>query len=1545
MANKKVKSDYLALKKFNQKTEKGDIFERDIMTINPLEDLFTPGQDVIYSDSNFKFSVRTDQDRTKKHTKDGWLKTSEGKEVWHLSDVDSSPISEESEVVIKPDYSSMKDFAYYGSAVEMLRAAVNHVIMYFPAELYFSEQTLNDYLGLVGSDKIPTYGTYKVIPNDFNINVEIDTIEESDLDNPYRYLCLHAINYDVYKNGVFQSSGITRNDFQKDPDYSCGDGVLGTVTLTNTSSFTITVYVYDGKNYLIYDNSNYTGYSVRPNSVIVNEYFATIDEFEKILLNKETKPLYKAVFETPYETDEGNKYVMESYIWPSRNDWNPIIDGGGYEMYIGSLIKLATFHDEYDSNIIWRMLTHEAIKNLDWTFFRENGSDAEDLSKIDSSKIEAFLQLYGRQFDGLKRYIDSIKYTNNVTYNQKNNLPDYMLTDVVENSGFEAILPNATAKTDVVSDPLYSARTIGYSEVDANTQFMRNLKINAPYINSLKGTRYGVETMLKLLGLKYDENLEKSEFKITEYVTVASGSSEQCPFSDDLSYGDNFYPRPVCSGETNGDTCVKYPSVKDVISININKGDGTVDDMETYFDGIPVKPFRCVNKDLWCGDTPTFYAIPWYENGKHYDGGWYFQSKGGWGKTPKEKIDNPVVPSGVTELRYNRIYDESETSLKYADNVKEMKGFFKSEIKDGTVCYVTDLESWDEYSADVTSHYFIYNENEESGDTWNNISVEEIRNAEIPNGAKVVYLENIKESTEGNNPHISNDEYDDGQEYLEYMNKIFKYTLDTSGFTRFSKNDIDKIDSAYTFGISSELSDLTENDIKCDYFYNPQIESCSGCLKEQKISINGDGIETVTESEMEKISVNEKYVNPEGGARNEEPAANSVINVKNFHLEIKKEISTTVPEANQKWQDYITNVVINYVKQMLPSTAIFSWEFTGGTEEPYFNWTDGSTAKTSNDVSYNGDTLGSGYDSNYDNLSFTSNQSWCRVTNTSNNVTATITANSDTANTRTATITVKNGSTTVGKWTITQQKKSEAKYFNWSNGSTAITTDNVSYNGETKTTGYTSNYESLSFTSNQSWCTVSHTLTGVTATITANSDTANTRTAIITVTNGSTVVGKWTIVQQKKPEAKYFNWSNGSTAITTTDVSYNGATLISGYSSNYESLSFTSNQSWCTVTTASTNATATIQASTNTASTRTAVVTVKNGSTTVGTWSITQQKKPEDKYLWVVSQGQTTATVSNVSNAGGSQELVILTNYSQSELDGFSVNKPDWITNVKLTKSTNKLTFNVSSNPVGGNSRSGSITVGGLTIDVSQVAGEAFKVNLKVNNSTSPSNIGSAVTSFSISTTPNSDSLSYTIKVDNTQVTATTGSYPATNYTCGENTATTAVTYTVRVYSGSTVLETVTIKQNPKYVAQTRTIQFYGGGMEWKCQMYNQSVLAGQDIGFYIEMYRTTSTGYISGNVYGDKQQQYVFDMNGTIEFETTEMGAFYADIKLTIDSSGPRCFIWPTAGNSYGFSSYEIGGGGGGQENTGTVYIPAGSAGSTTSVQLDMMTWQTSDD
>lgn len=44
-------------------------------------------------------------------------------------------------MILKPMYHSLGDFAYYGSAVELVRASIDidDIIKRFPAELYFSD--------------------------------------------------------------------------------------------------------------------------------------------------------------------------------------------------------------------------------------------------------------------------------------------------------------------------------------------------------------------------------------------------------------------------------------------------------------------------------------------------------------------------------------------------------------------------------------------------------------------------------------------------------------------------------------------------------------------------------------------------------------------------------------------------------------------------------------------------------------------------------------------------------------------------------------------------------------------------------------------------------------------------------------------------------------------------------------------------------------------------------------------------------------------------------------------------------------------------------------------------------------------------------------------------------------------------------------------------------------------------------------------------------------------------------------------------------------
>ena len=905
----KTKADYTILRKRHQNASNGDIFENDYMTISPMDTIFSEDQDIISSDSNFKFSYRINNNLQKKHAKSGWIKTPDGSEEWTIDDaISGGSISDESKIRIKPNYNSLKDFAYYGSAVELVRGSLNDIIQNFPAELYFSEKTLKSELEKV-NDNVKVPEAWKLISNDFGINAHVDNINASNVYNPLRYLSLSIDSYNLIKGNIITPlTGITITT----SNATCNDNLTGkTIATAVTSGVTIYTYLMGGKTYLYYTDSFNEGLRIRPNDDVVEEYFATIDEFEYVLLNRDSKPLYMSNFDTPYETDKGNFYKKETYIWPSKYNWNPDIESIGYENYVERLISLAEFHDEHDSNNIWRSMTHEAIKNLDWTFVRENGDDIEDLSKIDSSKIEIFLQLYGRQFDGLKRYIDTIKYSNQVSYNEKNNLPDYCLTDSVGNSGWDVKPLIATGKSEFYSDILYNNMSKGYSEVEANNNFMRNLKLNSRYILSNKGTREGIAALLGLLGIY------KDEYEINEHVAIAKGNASKnyCHFVDGL-------------------TDMIYPNAEDIEFVNMKK-DSLLDDYAgDVYEGIGVKEVTANTEGPYYGQT---YVVPWYVNGKKYDNGMYFQCDGGWGKIKSNfyplsiNVDcTPITAFSPTKID---IYEETQNYLKFASDLNEMLDFTNSVIKKGMIVYVTDIENAANYgfTGNDLSHYFVLKDKDKSttANGWSAVTQTDLDNVSaLDNESKkdverIIYLETIRESTEGNNPHTGEGHYDDGKSYVNKLNSIFGGAIENNDLTRFTQADIKAI-SKYTFNIETGYK---EDNKKCWYFGKG----------------DGEWLDPEDESEgpdRDGMKYRDDVVNPEEGPKSDEPAANSIVNLKNvdiiFYYPFDEEGKTILP-LKTDFEKYLLNVVMPYLEQVIPSTTIMTYDImdkSGGTPSP-----------------------------------------------------------------------------------------------------------------------------------------------------------------------------------------------------------------------------------------------------------------------------------------------------------------------------------------------------------------------------------------------------------------------------------------------------------------------------------------------------------------------------------------------------------------------------------------------------------------------------------
>ena len=893
-----TKADY-TLSKRHVLTPKGSIYEHDHVTIQKLDD-----DEQTFSDSNFRFRIRPGGNPRKRHSRGKWAEWfSNGKSdnKWTLDTVDDT-VSEDTKIVMKPDYSSLRDFACYGSAIDLIKASINDIVLNFPGSIILTTEQVNKTSDDDGNPiTVPIYditGNSPTLITDPLFEVSNETLVDVDSpanisigenENKLKFLQLSINDYcDDEGNDIEVKAG-------KPADYPWCDGtIVAHVTINRVE---VLVYYKDSKKYLLSTESG-TTVLAKVKEKKIKEYFDSLDDFERVLLDRTSTPIYTAKFETPYSDSYGNHYRIETYRFPTVSDgFTPDLSSSAYSMYLERLIKLADFHDNYDTDNIWRMMTHEAIKNLDWTFVRDKDGEVDDASDIDTTRIEMILKLYGRQYDDILRMIEGIKSTNRITYDEKNNVPDYFLSDQNEIGGWE--LTNVSPTTDNTltvkigvkngennkeyKDKYYQE----YNGVDANTGFLRRLKLNSNYINSMKGTKQGLETLLGLFGMISKDRAEKlnknPDYELAEYIATVSGE----------------------------------PSYEDIVEYNGRK------DVETG-DGIDIDPLSGLPLAL----TSEGKVIPWYNSKLEYDGGLYFQMKGGWGNMPSKDISLDITK--LTELTANeniKIYSETLPYLKFADSISEMLEFKYNDVKSGDICYVTNIADLSEYKRggkdkvnanfSNASHYFILNSREHSTTLgydqesgcygWRIIANEEFNGeGAVPtdDGMKVLYLESLKSDEKGNNPHCGYGDYDDGQEYLDRLTQPFKYALDNNWFSSLNKDEKDTVK-----GLKFEIDEL-KSDSKIEFFKD---ETDTRSLESKKIT---------------KDNVNEGEEAEETDEYKTESDADMIVNVKTFELKFLEVGGDEQFKKDRK--DYIMNVVMPFAEQMIPSTAIFRYQIGDG---------------------------------------------------------------------------------------------------------------------------------------------------------------------------------------------------------------------------------------------------------------------------------------------------------------------------------------------------------------------------------------------------------------------------------------------------------------------------------------------------------------------------------------------------------------------------------------------------------------------------------------
>lgn len=991
MAKKRylVSHSNFTLKTNHQTVSGGTIFERDYMTIN-LPNGFSNGQVPIFGEGNFKMTIRNGINGQLKHrygnwdAHDGVCKDYDDKTIWTLNCLSNDSISDESKIVLKPNYTSLLDFAYYGSAVDLIHVSINNIISNFPGELFLSNKQLKYYKNSESLTETILGGDKYLVENPFNIDITTKSIANLNVQNKLRYFCESYSDYRLYddKNKEISTIDWSVETINSNACPSNGD-CISVIQITDTLK--LYYYYLNGEKILLHDGVK-TNYHIRPSEIKINEFFKSLDDFESLLLNNESNPKYQAILDTPQETETGVYVSKKTYTWPVINEWNLDVSSIQYDNYLGSLISLGEFYDDYYTDNLWRMLTHDSIKSLDFTYKKENSNEDNDDYVFGVSRIEGLLKAYGRQFDDIKRYIDNIKFINTITYDRKNNLPNYFLSDSLEMAGWEVVNVMPTQNKDVKTKNLYTGENKQYNAIDANIEFMRRLKLNSKYLLSTKGTKNSIEMMLSLFGLKRYENGE-GDYLLTEYDIVANNGDNKIGFNyltEDL----------INQGEI-----LMYEKY------NQKKKDFVYENSEStvktdLLQGLPVKLIELRdNNDTIVGR----YVIPWFDKLQEFDGNPYFQMKGGWGKCFKREINLEAMPNikSITETNNFKIYDETSKYLNIVRTLSDLKDISLQKLSNNDIYYVYDITDigslykkedgtlLSDEDINEASHYFILKDknysdvlgyissnDNESHCGWLNVKNININDPNNLNddGLKILYIESIIDDNKGNNPHVGFGRYDSGNEYLDFFRTIFKYSIETENFKESAYNcDTGELENEI-YSVGFDLTSYEDN-MKCWYFtdthnykYNLDFgNNIDGNSRDNliphEIIFGGCGEDNYCGYRLNpsidqfKIEVGDSYkdkpytsklipINPENHDNNLEPeydeaAANSIINTKvlklsfvgNITKECDYDENGTCIEG-RTFKDYAYNKILPYVKQLIPSTTILEIEIEG--ENAYY---------------------------------------------------------------------------------------------------------------------------------------------------------------------------------------------------------------------------------------------------------------------------------------------------------------------------------------------------------------------------------------------------------------------------------------------------------------------------------------------------------------------------------------------------------------------------------------------------------------------------------
>ena len=468
------------------------------------QQITSPNETTLFTSGGFNVTTNTDP-KVSKLFKTNKFSNFVTLNTLVLTESQLNVLADNSKVKLNLDKSNLANYAYFGSLREFVRISLEHIITSWPASIFVNPLVINNITNTVENyvyDNINNISTFRTSTNNLDNKYDIKFLNNGTTIDAYttgtdnRNLTVNYSNYVI--------SGLT-GEFD----------IIGYTGATSVNNDYIYFKVI-GNPFTGGTSNQIEYFHIKPNNIKVNEFFITLPNFEKYLLNRKTNPVYTATFSYTVKTDEGIAIEAKKQItWPSTDGYNIDFNTTNYINFVSNLLDLSDASDSIQTNIISRFLVSNAISDFD-TVSKDNNDETEQ-------KMDKTLKIYGREFDEIKHFADGLSLANTVSYNKQDNAPDATLKALARTLGWG--LTSSLEGNDFITSFLtpnttdFSGETVGLTPAEAEIEMWRRIILNTPWIWKSKGTRKAIEFFFKFIGapnglIRFNEHVYKADKKL-----------------------------------------------------------------------------------------------------------------------------------------------------------------------------------------------------------------------------------------------------------------------------------------------------------------------------------------------------------------------------------------------------------------------------------------------------------------------------------------------------------------------------------------------------------------------------------------------------------------------------------------------------------------------------------------------------------------------------------------------------------------------------------------------------------------------------------------------------------------------------------------------------------------------------------------------------------------------------------------------------------------------------------------------------------------------